>query len=260
MFLTRLLSAFFAFASTDAYAPTSTGFRSATYLQSTLPSVKFDRHDADCMSATSLKSTLSSSPSTKLDPQDAWIEQLDYVGFAKEVTALGKELQKNTGQADVDHLNKIVNWRNIAAVIGVMTMWMPPNPLTVIALSTWTYASWTMVAHHTCHGGYNRVDAGKFNSRGFALGSLKKRIEDWCDWMMPEAWNVEHNRLHHYHLGEDLDPDLVERNLSFLREMNVATPIKYGVALALMPIWKSYSKYIQRITSSQMETGGTETA
>ena len=217
----RLLSTLLTLlASAEAFAPT-TGYRSAKYLlSSTVPSAP--------------------SPSIKLDPQDAWIEQLDYGGFSKEVTALGKELQKNTGQADVDHLNKIVNWRNIAAAIGVLTMWMPPNPLTIIALSTWTYASWTMVAHHTCHGGYNRVDAGKFNSRGFALGSVKKRIEDWCDWMMPEAWNVEHNRLHHYHLGEDLDPDLVERNLSFLREMNVPKPIKYGVALALMPIWKSY--------------------
>jgi hypothetical protein len=25
------------------------------------------------------------------------------------------------------------------------------------ALSTWTYASWTMIAHHTCHGRYNRI-------------------------------------------------------------------------------------------------------
>lgn len=51
---------------------------------------------------------------------------------------------------------------------------------------------------------------------------------------------MEHNRLHHYHLGEDLDPDLVERNLSFLREMDIPELLKYGVALALMPIWKWY--------------------
>jgi len=56
--------------------------------------------------------------------------------------------------------------------------------------------------------------------------------------MQPEAWNVEHNRLHHYHLGEPLDPDLVERNLEFLREMKIPTPLKYGVATALAPIWK----------------------
>jgi len=170
--------------------------------------------------------------------KDDWIRNLDYAKFAKDVTDLGKELQASTGQPDVDHLDKILRWRNFACVLGVGTMWIDPNLITIAALSTWTYASWTMVAHHTCHGGYNRVNAGKYNSRGFALGSIKKRIADWGDWMMPEAWNVEHNRLHHYHLGEPLDPDLVERNLEFLREMKVSQPVKYGVAAITMPIWK----------------------
>lgn len=86
--------------------------------------------------------------------------------------------------------------------------------------------------------GYNRVDAGKFNSRGFALGNVVKRVQDWCDWMAPEAWNVEHNRLHHYHLGEDKDPDLVQRNLEFLRDSQEPMYQKYATVLALMPIWK----------------------
>ncbi|KAL7456890.1 hypothetical protein ACHAWC_008367 [Mediolabrus comicus] len=215
--LLRLLSALLAVAYTEAFAPSP--FRSSA------PTV--------------LHSTLQSQSSTiQLDQSDDWIAKLDYDGFAREVTALGEELKQNTGQADVEHLQKINHWRNMAAMLGISTMWLSPNPITILALSTWTYASWTMIAHHTCHGGYNRVDAGKFNSRGFALGSIKKRVEDWCDWMMPEAWNVEHNRLHHYHLGEDLDPDLVERNLSFLRDMNIPKMLKYAVALALMPIWK----------------------
>lgn len=214
--LLRLLSALLAVAYTEAFAP-SPYFRSATVLHSTLQS---------------------QSSTIQLDQSDDWIAKLDYDGFSREVTALGEELKQNTGQADVEHLQKINHWRNMAAMLGISTMWLSPNPITILALSTWTYASWTMIAHHTCHGGYNRVDAGKFNSRGFALGSIKKRVEDWCDWMMPEAWNVEHNRLHHYHLGEDLDPDMVERNLSFLREMNIPKILKYAVALALMPIWK----------------------
>lgn len=173
--------------------------------------------------------------------RDAWVKELDYDGFAKEVKALGQELKNDMGEEDVQHLNKIVEWRNIAAILGIGTMWASPNPLTIIALSTWTYASWTMVAHHTCHGGYNRVDAGNYNSRGFALGKVTKRIKDWCDWMLPEAWNVEHNNRHHYHLGETQDPDLVERNLEFLREMkDVPLLVRYGIASALIPIWKWY--------------------
>jgi hypothetical protein len=65
----------------------------------------------------------------QLDSRDQWIQNLDYQGFANEVSALGKELQKNAGQADVDHLKKIVGWRNIAAILGVATMWLPPNPM-----------------------------------------------------------------------------------------------------------------------------------
>ena len=53
---------------------------------------------------------------------------------------------------------------------------------------------------------------GRFHRRFFALGAQRRMI-DWLDWMQPEAWDVEHNNLHHYQLGEDSDPDLVERNL-----------------------------------------------
>lgn len=77
-------------------------------------------------------------------------------------------------------------------------MWMRPNPVTIMALSLWTFSRWTTIAHHTCHGGYNNADPTRFfNSKGFALGSLTKRASQWFDWMLPEAWNVEHNNLHH---------------------------------------------------------------
>mmetsp|Transcript_33944 Transcript_33944/g.44786 ORF Transcript_33944/g.44786 Transcript_33944/m.44786 type:complete len:475 (-) Transcript_33944:1093-2517(-) len=170
--------------------------------------------------------------------RDAWVKKLDYDAFAKDVTDLGKQLVKDTNEDDVSHLNKILKWRNTCGAVGIMTMFLPPNPITIVALSTWVYASWTMVAHHTCHGGYNRVDCGKFNSRGFALKTIYRRVSDWLDWMLPEAWNVEHNRLHHYHLGEPLDPDLVERNLEFLRKMDIPLIGKYAVVLAIMPVWK----------------------
>ena len=39
--------------------------------------------------------------------RDDWIRNLDYEAFAKDVTALGKELQKSSGPDDVEHLNKV---------------------------------------------------------------------------------------------------------------------------------------------------------
>ena len=205
------------------------------------------------------------SPSEKqiVDSEHAWVAKLDYEGFHKEVNELGKQLLKDTGDADVEHLEKIMKWRDVAAALGVLTMWMAPNPITVAALSTWTYASWTMIAHHVCHGGYSssRVNTSKYNSGGFALGSVFKRVQDWCDWMAPEAWNVEHNRLHHYHLGELKDPDLVQRNLEFLRKMDIEIWKKYVAVGLLMPIWK-WSYYAPntykelQITKYKRENGG----
>ena len=43
---------------------------------------------------------------------------------------------------------------------------------------------------------------GRFTTYGFAVGSVYRRARDWFDWMLPEAWNVEHNNLHHYRLSE----------------------------------------------------------
>jgi hypothetical protein len=95
---------------------------------------------------------LEQAPPTVEEDDNAWVANLDYEGFHKEVNDLGKKLLQEMGEADVEHLNKILKWRDISAAVGIATMWMTPNPLTVAALSTWTYASWTMVAHHTCHG------------------------------------------------------------------------------------------------------------
>lgn len=83
-----------------------------------------------------------------------------------------------------------------------------------------------MIGHHVVHGGYNRQQTldeatgklGKYNSAGFAKGT-RNRVMDWLDWMLPEAWNVEHNNLHHYKLGEQGDPDLVERNFEPVRSI-----------------------------------------
>jgi len=140
---------------------------------------------------------------------DDWIQKLDLDGFGKEVHELGLRLKNEQGEADQEHLAEMLTWSRCCAAVGVATMWLPPNPVTVIALSLWTHSAWTMIGHHVCHGGYNRTG---YNSRGFALGSVWQRCLDWFDWMLPEAWNVEHNQQHHFRLGEDADPDLVERN------------------------------------------------
>jgi len=56
--------------------------------------------------------------------------------------------------------------------------------------------------------------------------------------MMPEAWNVEHNNRHHYNLSELEDPDLVENNLSDLRDMKMPLWFKYIYVFAAAATWK----------------------
>ena len=89
-----------------------------------------------------------------LAPEDAWISNLDFDAFRKDVHSLGKELEKETGGKDLEHFNKIVLWRNLAAFVGLGTVWMDPNLFTIAALSTWTYTSWTIIGHHVCHVSY----------------------------------------------------------------------------------------------------------
>ena len=99
-----------------------------------------------------------------------------------------------------------------------------------------------MIAHHTCHGGYNKQDdgSGRFTSVGFAIGSIRRRAMDWMDWMLPEAWTVEHNNLHHFRTGEPGDPDLVERNLETLRVIPAPMPLKYVFVALVAAMWKWY--------------------
>jgi len=176
----------------------------------------------------------------KLQPGDEWIADFDLKSFTKEIRELGDKLEKQQGPDDVRHLNKIVGWSNMCALVGFLTMGFGINPISIFALSTWTFSRWTMIAHHTCHGGYDKCHPNKkrWNRFKFAIGSSWRRICDWFDWMMPEAWNVEHNNRHHYNLSELEDPDLVENNLSELRDMKMPLVLKYVYVAVAAATWK----------------------
>jgi len=169
-----------------------------------------------------------------------WLEKLDLIALKNEIKELGIVLQKQQGQEDVDHLHKMMNWSNACALVGLFTMgYFKLNIISVIALSTWTLTRWVMIGHHICHGGYDKCHPNKrFNRFFFAVGSLWRRLIDWLDWMLPEAWNVEHNNRHHYFLSEIDDPDLVEENLSSLRNASLPMVVKYAIVFINMLTWK----------------------
>jgi len=178
---------------------------------------------------------------SKLEPQDKWIDKVDLNAWREDMKELGKRLLTEQGPDDVAHLHKMIFWSNACTFIGIATMAVVPFYflLPAVFLSIGTTTRWTMIAHHTCHGGYDRCEkSGRFNRFKFGVQSLWRRLLDWFDWMLPEAWNVEHNNLHHYHLGEKTDPDLVERNLATLRELDLPLPVKYMAVGIMSMIWK----------------------
>lgn len=161
-----------------------------------------------------------------------------------------RELRARQSEEDVAHLRAIMRTTNALWWLGLGLCPFHAAPAAVL-MSTAIVARWTMVGHHVCHGGYNAqqseagVITGRFHRRSFALG-LRKRVVDWLDWMKPEAWDVEHNNMHHYKLGEEGaagDPDLVERNLLPVRSMKARGAPLWRRQLQVAPlllIWKWY--------------------
>jgi hypothetical protein len=155
-----------------------------------------------------------------------WRETFDLAAWASEVRAVEKELKADIDQDDVKHLNKILTWANAFYFGGLAILFATPfltnafnaiggvNPIAAFCMSTAICARWTMVGHHVCHGGYNTAQSengvvtGRFHRRTFAKG-LARRITDWMDWMMPEAWDVEHNHLHHYQVRLAIDHNAI---------------------------------------------------
>lgn len=172
----------------------------------------------------------------RVDPRNAWIAKCDLEGFGQEIKDLGKQLRQGEGQADVDHLEKIMLWSNMCLFMGVALSFLPAYTLVPsVLIGVGITARWTMVAHHIIHGGYDR--SKQYNRRKFAMGTFR-RLLDWTDWMLPEGWAIEHNIHHHYALNEMGDPDLVEENYKIIREGNWPRPMKYALIGAFMLTWK----------------------
>jgi len=175
---------------------------------------------------------------TKLAKEDAFIGKLDMEAFRKDIDDLGKKLGANQGPQDTAHLEKIINWSRFCSWFGALTCWIAINPVSIFLMSAGTMTRWTIIGHHICHGGFDKCSDGKYNRFKFGVGSVARRCKDWLDWMLVEAWNMEHNQLHHYHLGEESDPDLVEHNMAVLRDLPLPLPLKYVAVAWMACTWK----------------------
>jgi fatty acid desaturase len=166
------------------------------------------------------------------------LDNIDLEGFEREVSALRAEIRSSLGPDDLRHLRRMERWGRTATAIGMATAWIAPNPVSAVALALGRSTRWLLM-HHVGHRGYDRVPEvpDRFTSRVFARGW--RRMVEWPDWMVPEAWIYEHNILHHQHTGELRDPDLIERNVQDIHESGLPKPLRYVLMGLLAATWRA---------------------
>lgn len=149
---------------------------------------------------------------------DPRLAHIDRDAFARDIEALRSEVMASLSVDDYRHFQKLLRWSRGLEALGLATAWVAPNPVSVLALSTASVTRWAVIAHHTLHGGLDKVPGvpPEAQSEGFAKG--RRRLIDWLDWMHPSHWAYEHNVLHHHRTGERADPDLVEENVAALND------------------------------------------
>ncbi|MEA3491419.1 MAG: fatty acid desaturase [Campylobacterota bacterium] len=158
-------------------------------------------------------------------------------------------------EEDYQHLLKLERWGRGSTLSGFlliiiinaldMTQYALPSLLfwmvgllAALLIGVGNVGRWANVAHPVLHGAYDKVPniPEKYTKKGFA--SSTRRWIDWLDWIKPDAWVFEHNIMHHYHLGEDDDPDNVERNLKWLHDMKIPMFLKYVIVYGFATSWK----------------------
>ena len=163
---------------------------------------------------------------------------IDCDAFFRDLRDIRREAEAALGEEDIRHLRRTELYGRVATAVGLATAWVP-NPLSMAALALGRGTRWLLM-HHVGHRGYDRVPGipPRYTSRVFATGW--RRFLDWPDWMLPEAWKYEHNVLHHTNTGELRDPDLVERNTHWLRDLQIPEPAKLVGMGFLGMVWRPF--------------------
>lgn len=184
------------------------------------------------MSSQTIPTGASDSPTT------ASVSDEQKAQLGADLRRLRAKANKDLSMDDFDHLRKLERWGRICSVLGYGTAWIVPNPISALLISTGNVNRWANITHPISHGGYDKIKGvpDKYTSKHFAQGH--RRMIDWLDWIIPAGWDQEHNQLHHYNLGENDDPDLLERNMEWLRTSKLPLWARYGVVAIFACFWK----------------------
>jgi len=176
-------------------------------------------------------------------------EDIDQTALQKDIDAIKEQIPAPNWE-DFQHLLKLERWGSGVVFAGIILIGVV-SFMDMQGFSFWALAlvaaaligigntsRWANVTHPILHGAYDKVPniPYAYTKAGFARGW--KRWWHWADWIKPEAWEYEHNIMHHYHLGEDDDPDNVERNLRWLTESKTPMPLRYLIVFIIAATWK----------------------
>ena len=180
-------------------------------------------------------------------------EEIDQAQLQKDIEDIKKTIGKPTYD-DYLHVRKMKNWSRAFTLSGFFMMFVVTSLELSIGLEGFMFwllsivsavligignvGHWANVAHPIMHGGYDKIPniPLEFKKSGYARG--KRRYIDWLDWIKPEAWEYEHNIMHHYHLGEDDDPDNVERNMQWLIQSKTPMWLRRLFVYVFAATWK----------------------
>lgn len=165
------------------------------------------------------------------------MQQINIDDFAQEIRAIGREAQQSLSIKDYYHMRAVGLFGQLLFVLAVVSCVFGYAVIAALLLSQSLMTKWLLM-HHIGHGGYNKVPGvpKRFHSKYYAIGW--RRYIHWFDWIRADAWNHEHNYLHHSFTGEDKDPDLVERNLQWLSGKSWPMPVKVLILLFFSATWK----------------------
>jgi len=165
---------------------------------------------------------------------------IDRAQLATNIAAIHHQVMSEASPGeDLRHLKKMQLWGRICTWLGYATAWIIPNPISAFLISQGIFTRWTLITHPISHGGYDKIPGvpSRYTSKGFASGW--RRFLDWNDWIHPDAWHQEHNRLHHYNLGEQSDPDQIQFNMRWLRESKKPLWLRYLFIAIFACVWKA---------------------